>query len=200
MPHRLVDGLRRFQRDFFPRYEEHYRRLVAEGQSPSTLFIGCSDSRVVPDLITGTLPGELFIVRNVGALVPPFELDTGFHGVSAGIEFAVINLGVTDIVVCGHTQCGAMRALYGPPNPASPHVTRWLDLAREAKLDEPLSEEVLRRTEQRSIAIQIERLLTFPMVAERVERGDVSLHGWHYVIEEGRVDVLNVDAGGFEPI
>lgn len=199
MPHRLVDGLRRFQRDFFPRYEEHYRRLVEEGQNPSTLFIGCSDSRVVPDLITGTLPGELFIVRNVGALVPPFELDTGFHGVSAGIEFAVINLAVTDIVVCGHTHCGAMRALYGEPNPASPHVTRWLELAREAKLDEPLSEDVLRRTEQRAVALQLERLMTFPMVAERVERGEVSLHGWHYVIEEGRVDVLDVDDGAFKP-
>lgn len=199
MPHRLVDGLRRFQRDFFPRYEEHYRRLVDEGQNPSTLFIGCSDSRVVPDLITGTLPGELFIVRNVGALVPPFELDAGFHGVSAGIEFAVINLAVTDIVVCGHTHCGAMRALYGEPNPASPHVTRWLELAREAKLDEPVSEDVLRRTEQRAVALQLERLMTFPMVAERVERGEVSLHGWHYVIEEGRVDVLDVDDGAFKP-
>lgn len=200
MPHRLVDGLRRFQREFFPRYEEHYRRLVDEGQKPSTLFIGCSDSRVVPDLITGTLPGELFIVRNVGALVPPFEMDTGFHGVSAGIEFAVINLGVTDIIVCGHTHCGAMRALYGEPNPASPHVTRWLELARDAKLDEPISEEVLRRTEQRAVALQLERLMMFPMVAERVTRGEVSLHGWHYVIEEGRVDVLDVEAGVFRPV
>lgn len=200
MPHRLVDGLRRFQREFFPRYEEHYRRLVEEGQKPSTLFIGCSDSRVVPDLITGTLPGELFIVRNVGALVPPFETDSGFHGVSAGIEFAVINLSVTDIIVCGHTHCGAMRALYGPPNPASPHVTRWLELAREAKLDEPISEEVLRRTEQRAIALQLERLMTFPMVAEKVTQGLVSLHGWHYVIEEGRVDVLDVDDGTFKTI
>ena len=200
MPHRLVDGLRRFQREFFPRYEEHYRRLVDEGQKPSTLFIGCSDSRVVPDLITGTLPGELFIVRNVGALVPPFEMDTGFHGVSAGIEFAVINLGVTDIIVCGHTHCGAMRALYGEPNPASPHVTRWLELARDAKLDEPISEEVLRRTEQRAVALQLERLMMFPMVAERVTRGEVSLHGWHYVIEEGRVDVLDVEDGEFKPV
>lgn len=200
MPHRLVDGLRRFQREFFPRYEDHYRRLVDEGQKPSALFIGCSDSRVVPDLITGTLPGELFIVRNVGALVPPFEIDSGFHGVSAGIEFAVINLGVTDIIVCGHTHCGAMRALYGTPNPASPHVTRWLELAREAKLDEPISENVLRRTEQRAVALQLERLMTFPMVADRVTKGEVFLHGWHYVIEEGRVDVLDIEDGEFKPM
>ena len=200
MPQHLIRGLRRFSREHFPRFREHYERLVREGQKPSTLFIGCSDSRVVPDLITGSLPGELFIVRNVGNLVPPFEPDAGYHGVSAGIEFAVLNLGVTDIVVCGHTHCGAIRALYEPPNAASPHVTRWLELARDARLDEPVSEPMLRRTEQRSIALQLDRLLTFPMVAERVERGEVSLHGWHYVIEEGRVDVLDVEAGEFRPV
>ena len=200
MPHRLIEGLQRFRRDHFPAYREHYRRLVEEGQKPSTLFIGCSDSRVVPDLLTSSMPGELFIVRNVGNLVPPFEPDAGYHGTSAGIEFAVLTLGVTDIVVCGHTHCGAIRALYEPLAEASPHVTKWLELARGAALDEPLDETVLRRTEQRSIAIQIENLLTFPMVAERVERGDISLHGWHYVIEEGRVDVLDVEAGGFKPI
>ena len=200
MPHRLIEGLRRFRREDFPAYREHYERLVAEGQKPTTLFIGCSDSRVVPDLITGAMPGELFIVRNVGNLVPPFEPDAGYHGVSAGIEFAVLTLGVTDIVVCGHTHCGAIRALYDPPNAASPHVTRWLELAHDARLDEPVSEAMLRRTEQRSVALQLERLLTFPMVAERVERGEVSLHGWHYVIEEGRVDVLDIEAGEFRPV
>ncbi|HUF13172.1 MAG TPA: carbonic anhydrase [Longimicrobiales bacterium] len=199
MPNRLLEGLRRFRREDFPAYREHYQRLVEEGQKPTTLFIGCSDSRVVPDLITGAMPGELFIVRNVGNLVPPFEADAGYHGVSAGIEFAVLTLGVTDIVVCGHTHCGAIRALYDPPNASSPHVTRWLELAQEARLDGPVSESILRRTEQRSVAIQLERLLTFPMVAERVERGEVSLHGWHYVIEEGRVDVLDIEAGEFRP-
>jgi carbonic anhydrase len=200
VPHRLIEGLRRFRREYFPAYREHYQRLVQEGQKPTTLFIGCSDSRVVPDLITDSLPGDLFIVRNVGALVPPFEVDQGYHGVSAGIEFAVLVLGVTDIVVCGHTHCGAMRALYDPPNDASPHVTRWLELAREARVDGPPTEDTLRVTEQRAVALQLERLMTFPMVAERVERGDVSLHGWHYVIEEGRVDVLDVEAGVFRPV
>ena len=201
MPNRkLVDGLRRFRREYFPAYKEHYQRLVEEGQKPTTLFIGCSDSRVVPDLITDSLPGELFIVRNVGAFIPPFEIDQGYHGVSAGIEFAVLNLGVTDIVICGHTHCGAIRALYDAPNAASPHVTKWLELAHEARVDEPVTELVLRRTEQRSIAVQLERLMSFPMVAERVEQGLVSLHGWHYVIEEGRVDVLDVEAGVFRPV
>ena len=197
---KLLEGLRRFRREYFPAYREHYQRLVHEGQKPTTLFIGCSDSRVVPDLITDSLPGELFIVRNVGALVPPFEIDQGYHGVSAGIEFAVLNLEVTDIVVCGHTHCGAMRALYDEPTAGSRHVPKWLELAQEARVDEPLTEEVLRRTEQRSVIIQLEHLMTFPLVAERVESGAVSLHGWHYVIEEGRVDVLDYEAGVFRPV
>lgn len=201
MPNRrLLDGLRRFRREYFPAYREHYKKLVEEGQKPTTLFIGCSDSRVVPDLITDSMPGELFIVRNVGAFVPPFETDPGYHGVSAGIEFAVLSLGVTDIVVCGHTHCGAIRALYEPPSESSPHVTKWLELAHEARLDAPIDQAMLRRTEQRSVVIQLEHLMTFPMVAERVERGDVFLHGWHYVIEEGRVDVLDIDEGVFKPI
>jgi carbonic anhydrase len=197
---RLLDGLRRFRREYFPAYREHYQRLVEEGQKPTTLFIGCSDSRVVPDLITDSMPGELFIVRNVGAFVPPFETDPGFHGVSAGIEFAVLTLGVTDIIVCGHTHCGAIRALYEPPSESSPHVTKWLELAHDARIDAPIDQDMLRRTEQRAIALQLDRLMTFPMVAERVERGDVFLHGWHYVIEEGRVDVLDFEAGVFKPV
>lgn len=199
MPGRLIEGLRRFRAEHFPQYREHYERLVAEGQSPSTLFIGCSDSRVVPDLLTDSLPGDLFVLRNVGNLIPPYEEDSSFHGVSAGIEYATEVLGVSDIVVCGHTHCGAIRSLYDPPPQTTPHVSHWLELARAAALDEPLSEAVLRRTEQRSTALQLTRLLTFPMVVERVERGQLSLHGWHYVIEEGRVDILDVERGTFTP-
>lgn len=200
MPHKLIEGLKRFRSEYFPQYRDHYRRLVEEGQSPSTLFIGCSDSRVVPDLLTSSMPGELFIVRNVGNLVPPYETGGGYHGVSAGIEFAVLALGVTDIVVCGHTHCGAMRALYSLPLEGSPHVSKWLELATDARVGDEPTEEALRRTEQRSVALQLERLMTFPMVAERVQNGSISLHGWHYVIEEGRVDVLDVEAGEFRTI
>jgi len=114
MPQQLVEGLRRFRRESFPRFREHYQRLVAEGQRPSTLFLGCADSRLVPDLPTSTLPGDLFVIRNVGNLVPPFEPDAGFHGTAAGIEFATLVLGVKDIVVCGHSHCGANRALFTP--------------------------------------------------------------------------------------
>lgn len=194
---KLLEGIERFRLERFPLFREHYRRLVAEGQRPSTLFIGCSDSRVVPDLLTDSMPGELFVVRNVGNIVPPFENDQGYHGVSAAIEFATVVLEVTDIVVCGHSHCGAIRALYEPLPQATPHVSRWLELARDACVEQPLSEAVLRLTEARSVALQLTRLLTFPAVAERVERGTLSLHGWHYLIEEGRVEVLDVTRGEF---
>lgn len=200
MPQQLVEGLRRFRRESFPWFREHYQRLVAEGQQPSTLFLGCADSRVVPDLLTSALPGDLFVIRNVGNLVPPFEADAGFHGTSAGIEFAALVLEVKDIVICGHSHCGAIRALYAPLRGDAPHMTRWLELARPAVIDEKMTEDNLRRTEMRSIVLQVERLLTFPSVRERVERGDLCLHGWYYVIEEGRVLGLEAESGEFKPL
>ena len=202
MPQQLVEGLRRFRREAFPRFREHYQRLVAEGQNPSTLFVGCADSRVVPDLLTSSLPGELFVIRNVGNLVPPFEPDAGFHGTSAGIEFATLILGVKDIIVCGHSHCGAIRALFSPLREDSPHVMRWLELARPAvvEAEAEVSEQTLRRTEMRSIVLQLERLMSFPMVRERVERGDVCLHGWYYVIEKGQVLGLDTASGEFLPL
>lgn len=200
MPRHLIEGLQRFRRDTFPRYRDHYQRLVEEGQQPSTLFIGCADSRVVPDLLMGTGPGELFLVRNVGAFVPPFEPDGAFHGTAAGIEYAVLSLRVTDIVVCGHTHCGAIRALYDAPSPETPHIARWLELAREARVGEDPTDEALRRSEQRSIALQVGRLMSYPFVAKRVEAGTLSLHGWHYVIEDGRVLTLDVEQEAFVPV
>lgn len=197
MPHRLLEGLRRFRRDRFPLYREHYERLVAEGQRPSTLFVGCCDSRVVPDVLTDSMPGELFVARNVGNFVPPFAPDADFHGTSAAIEFATVVLGVTDIVVCGHSHCGAIRALYEPLPQDTPHIARWLELGREAMLEGELTPELLRDTERRSVVLQLSRLLTFPMVRERVEAGDLSLHGWHYIIEAGRVAILDVASGEF---
>ena len=200
MSQQLVEGLQRFRRESFPKYREHYQRLVDEGQSPNTLFIGCADSRVVPDLLTSTLPGDLFVVRNVGNVVPPFEIGGGYHGVSAGIEFATVVLEVKDIVICGHSHCGAIRALFGPQREDAPHISRWLELVRPAMTSAEMTDESLRQTEMRSIALQIERLMTFPAVRERVERGDLCLHGWYYVIEEGCVLGLDIATGEFHPL
>ena len=200
MPDELLERLRRFQEDAFPQQRSLFRHLVDEGQHPLTLFIGCSDSRLVPYLLTGTGPGELFLVRNVGAFVPPYDQSQGFHGTAAAIEFAVLNLSVRRIIVCGHSHCGAIRALYGEVPAAAQNLVRWLDLGREAAL--PVAEpgpEVMRRTEQRAIVLQLERLMDYPMVRERVEARSLTLHGWHYVIEDGEVHVFDVAVGAFVP-
>jgi carbonic anhydrase len=197
MPDELLQRLRRFHDHTFPGVEEQFRDLVREGQHPTILFIGCSDSRLVPYLLTGTGPGELFIVRNVGAFVPPHDGSVGFHGTAAAIEFAVLNLNVARIVVCGHSHCGAIRALYEGVSPRATNLNAWLELGREAVLPVQLSPEALRRTEQRAVVLQLERLMAYPMVRERVEAGQITLHGWHYVIEDGEVHVFDVRQGGF---
>ena len=196
----LLARLARFEKQFFPRYEKTYKRLVEQGQSPKTLFIGCSDSRIVPYALMDCGPGDLFIARNVGNLIPPWDLSAGFHGTTAAIEFAVLQLQVQNVIVCGHSHCGAIRGLYQQPPAEAIHLRKWLELARGAALAEPESPETLRRVEQRSIVLQLERLLGYPMVARRVQEGRLFLHAWYYVIEEGRVLVLDAERGGFEPL
>lgn len=198
MPESLIRGLERFRRETFPRYERRFRELVEDGQRPATLLIGCSDARVVPHLLTDASPGDLFVARNVGAFVPPFDPDAGHHETAAAVEFAVGILEVSHIVVCGHSHCGAVRALYEPPEGAVPNLARWLELGREARVEEaeggaPPDEATLRRTERRSVALQLERLADYPMVQERMGEGSLALHGWHYVLEEGRVDVVDLE-------
>lgn len=203
MPEDLIRGLRTFRREAFPRYRERFRRLVEEGQRPGTLFVGCSDSRVLPDLLTDASPGDLFVARNVGALVPPFDPDAGGHETAAAVEYAVQVLEVSDIVVCGHSHCGAVRALYEPPPVEAPNLERWLGMAREARVEleagTSVDEATLRHTERRSIALQLGRLAEYPMVRDRVGEGELALHGWHYLLEEGRVEVLDAESGEFRP-
>lgn len=198
MPDEFLERLRRFHTDAFPQYRSQFRTLVDDGQHPTTLFIGCSDSRLVPYLLTGTGPGDLFLVRNVGAFVPPHDGSTGYHGTAAAIEFAVLNLEVSRIIVCGHSHCGGIRALYGDLPHGATNLEQWLNLGREAVL--PVAEpgpEALRRTEQRAVVLQLERLMDYPMVRERVEVNKLALHGWHYVIEDGEVHVFDVRRGDF---
>lgn len=200
MPDELVARLRGFTAQAFTAQRSLFRHLVDDGQRPTTLFIGCSDSRLVPHLLTGAGPGELFLVRNVGAFVPPHDQSQGFHGTAAAIEYGVLSLQVQRIVVCGHSHCGAVRALYDGAPAAAQHLQQWLALGREAVL--PVAEpgpEVLRRTEQRAVVLQLERLMDYPMVRERVAAGTLTLHGWHYVIEDCEVHVFDVHQGGFVP-
>jgi carbonic anhydrase len=195
----LLQRLRRFHSDYFPRHQQRFQDLVAEGQHPKTLFIGCSDSRVVPYLLTGAGPGELFIVRNVGAFVPPYDGSYGLHGTMAAIEFAVLGLHVERIIICGHSHCGAIRASYdGVPDEAKA-LKAWLELGREALLPVRTSPEALRRTEQRAVVLQLERLMQYPFVQRAVEGGQLTLHGWHYVIEDGEIHVFDAEQGDFVP-
>ena len=223
MPDDLLQRLRRFHDDHYPGLQGQFQHLVQDGQHPNILFIGCSDSRLLPYLLTGTGPGEVFMIRNVGAFVPPHDgfiegthddADgsplapgrpgnarrwVGYHGTAAAIEFAVLKLGVARIVVCGHSHCGGIRALYEEIPPEAPNLAAWLDLGREAALPVQLTPEALRRTEQRSVVLQLERLMGYPMVRERVESGRLALHGWHYVIEDGEVHVFDLRTASFVP-
>jgi carbonic anhydrase len=195
----LLLRLRRFRSDYFPLHQQRFQDLVDDGQHPKTLFIGCSDSRLVPYLLTGTGPGELFIVRNVGAFVPPYDGSHGLHGTMAAIEFGVLSLKVERIIVCGHSHCGAIRVSYeGVPEEAVA-LQAWLKLASEALLPVQASPEALRRTEQRAVVLQLERLMDYPMVRRAVEAGRLTLHGWHYVIEDGEVHVFDAAQGDFVP-
>ena len=198
-PDDLLLRLRDFHADYFPRHQQRFQDLVSGGQHPKTLFIGCSDSRLVPYLLTGTAPGELFLVRNVGALVPPYNGSHGLHGTTAAIEFAVLSLKVERIIVCGHSHCGAIKAAYeGVPDEAVA-LKAWLRLAEEALLPVQPGPEVLFRTEQRAVVLQLERLMEYPFVRREVEAGRLALHGWHYVIEEGEVHVFDAEQGAFVP-
>jgi carbonic anhydrase len=199
MPDELLQRLRQFHDDYFPGVQGQFQSLMQEGQHPTILFIGCSDSRLVPYLLTGTGPGEVFMVRNVGAFVPPHDGSAGYHGTAAAIEFAVLKLNVARIVVCGHSHCGGIRALYEEATPQATNLAAWLELGREAVLPVQVTAEALRRTEQRSVVLQLERLMGYPMVRERVEAGRLTLHGWHYVIEDGEVHVFDVRSGSFLP-
>ena len=195
----LLLRLRDFHSDYFPLHQQRFQDLVAHGQHPKTLFIGCSDSRLVPYLLTGAAPGELFLVRNVGALVPPYDGSHGLHGTTAAIEFGVLSLKVERIIICGHSHCGAIRAAYeGVPEEAVA-LKAWLKLVHEALLPMQPGAEVLRRTEERAVVLQLERLMDYPFVRRAVEAGHLSLHGWHYVIEDGEVHVFDARDGAFVP-
>jgi len=202
--HKLIDGLHRFQSTVFGSQRELFERLAA-GQSPETLFITCSDSRINPNLLTQTEPGELFILRNAGNIVPPYGAAQG--GEAATIEFAVAGLGVRDIIVCGHSHCGAMKGLLEPP-PARdfPALTQWLSHAESTRRivhDKYAGREnpsLLNVTIQENVLVQMENLRTHPVVASGLAQGKLKLHGWVYKIETGEVFGYAPDSSQFLPL
>lgn len=188
---KLIQGLHHFQTTIFGSQRELFERL-AQGQSPEVLFITCSDSRINPNLITQTEPGELFILRNAGNIVPPYGAGQG--GEAATIEFAVAGLGVKDIIVCGHSHCGAMKGLLEPPSSRDfPALTQWLSHAESTRRivrDKYAGREgasLINVTIQENVLAQMENLRTHPVVASGLAQGKLKLHGWVYKIETGQV-------------
>lgn len=197
---KLIQGNKKFKDTKFPKLEDQFENLVTYGQRPDVLFIGCSDSRVVPNLIVNSKPGDMFILRNIGNFVPPYKKDNDFHGSSAAIEFAVSVLQVKDIIVCGHSYCGACAALYEDLSQEENliHVNKWLELGKKAieqsfftTEDKQKKETLLRKTEQNSIKYQLENLLTYPEIYRKVNEGSLGLHGWYYKIEDGTIETYD---------
>ncbi len=205
----LVDGYRRFRSGIWQSQHERWQTLK-EGQAPQVMVIACSDSRVDPAQIFDVAPGEIFVVRNVAAMVPPFETSPGFHGVSAALEFAVQFLKVREIVVMGHGLCGGCKAaltrdLYGNEPGHGGHIAHWISLLDEVR--DPIAEkmgttgrEAERAMELAAIRTSLENLRTFPYVREKEAQGSLTLHGGYFAIADGVFHQLDKDSGEFVPV
>lgn len=198
-PKQLIEGFSRFRERHFAKDDTLFRELVEQGQTPKTLVVACCDARVDPALILDCAPGDLFVIRNVANLVPPAENQGHYHGTSAALEFGVRNLGVGNIIVLGHAQCGGIHALLegGVANDDS-FIAEWMgivDAAREQverKLAGADNKVRHRACEQQAILVSLNNLMTFSWIRERVEQGTLTLHGWYFDIENGQL--LGYDA------
>ena len=204
---KLIAGFKRFQKNYFGSDKELFSQLK-QGQNPHAMVIACSDSRVDPSILLDCQPGDLFMVRNVANLVPPYEKGAGLHGVSTALEFGVCVLGVGHLIVLGHSSCGGIRALMQgiPVGAQGEFITGWVNIAARAKervLAEMPGATVDRQCcacEEASILVSLENLLTFPWIRERVEQGLLVLHGWYFNIENGELVAYNAYSGRFEPL
>lgn len=198
----LLDGFRRFRAEHFERNPQHYRQLVREGQHPLAAVVCCSDARVDPALLLGAGPGDIFVIRNVANVVPPYLPDENYHGTSAALEFAVRDLLVPNVIVLGHAYCGGIRAaistVQGNP-PEREFLVPWIDLVRSA------CEEALERephdtaacavcAEHNGIAQSLRRLRTFPWIDRRVRDGELALHGLWFDLDKGHLYSVDADS------
>lgn len=196
---RFAQGHQEFKDLFFKQHEAEFIRLVKEGQNPQILFIGCSDSRVVPDIILNARPGDLFVIRTAGNFVAPY-LFQSIDGVAATIQYAVEVLNVRHIIVCGHTHCGAIKGLFEDLPEKLDILQRWLKLGEKAKQMTLLTaksstpkEELYTTAGEISVIIQLEHLMTFPFIKNRVKEENLELHGWYFKIETGEIWYYNTE-------
>ena len=196
----LIEGYRRFRADVWPAERARYEALAHWGQSPEAMVIACSDSRVDPQTMFGAVPGELFVVRNVAALVPPYSPDPGHHGTSAALEFGVRVLKIPRLVVLGHGQCGGVKAMaYGPPPQAQDFIASWVEIGKpalDAAGDKP--EGRLERIEAEVVRLSLANLMTFPWIAEAVAAGRLALEGYWFDVHTGVLASVGPD--GLEPV
>jgi carbonic anhydrase len=206
-PDRLVEGYTAFLAGRLREEQSRYRELAESGQAPQIMVVGCCDSRVSPEVIFDARPGELFVVRNVANIIPPYEPDGHAHGVSAALEFGIAALKIKHIVVLGHAQCGGVRAFAEDAEPLSPgdFIGNWMKLMAPA-MDKAgprgsLSPtDYLRKLEQANIINSIDNLMTFPRLAKMIERGDVMVHGAYFGVATGTLSVCTRDNPDFVPV
>ncbi len=190
----------------YDKYKKIFEEL-AEIQKPHTLFISCSDSRVIPELITNSLPGEIFVIRNVANTIPPYKRGDISNSVASGIEFAVLTLNVKNIVVCGHSNCGGCKALFLEEEffNTKPHLKNWIEInsivrdkALELTKNDP--SKLYETSEKINVVEQINNLMTYPFVRKRVEKGETRVYGWYFLIKTGEIYNYNFDTKKFEVI
>lgn len=204
---KLLKGIVKFKKEDFETHKELFKK-VGRKQEPHTLFIGCSDSRVIPSMITKTLPGELFVIRNIANIVPVYREVNEYLSTTSAIEYAVKVLNVENIVICGHSNCGGCASLYLEKERfiKLPHTRKWMELSSKVKEEvikiipdgnEPAREWL---TEQINIVEQIKHLLTYPFIEERYKTKSINIYGWYYIIETGEMYNYNKEKGQFELI
>jgi carbonic anhydrase len=186
---RLLMGFKTFKKNYYEEKPDFYRLLVEKGQKPEVMIIACSDSRVNPSIITNAGPGELFIVRNVANVVPPYELASSYQSTSAAIEFAVRDLDVKEIIVMGHSHCGGIRCLCEgqAKGKSREFIDDWLSVVEKARDETFEGKSQHRRVEREAIKVSLDNLLSFPWVNDRVEDKRLKLHGWWFDLEAGEL-------------
>ena len=201
---RFIAGFERFQEKYFGEERELFEQLSL-GQSPKTLIVACADSRVDPALLTGAEPGEVFVVRNVANLVPPYHAAGDLASVPAALEFAVLSLKVEHIIVLGHAQCGGIHALMQGHESGTEFIGKWVSIAERARArvraELPSKSPTLqdRACEQAGILVSLENLMSYPWIAERVQAGTVHLHGWYFDLAAGALLHYDPARNAFEP-
>jgi carbonic anhydrase len=202
----LFEGVREFRNNDFKKNKELYKNL-SDKQNPHTLFIACSDSRVIPNLITKSLPGELFVIRNIANIIPPYNQSSDFLSTTSAIEYAVKVLKVKNIVICGHSNCGGCKALFlENESDTIPYTKKWIELSKtiKGKIKELKDDFNYQRdyylVEQENIVLQINNILTYPFIKEKYENNSLNIYGWYYDIGKGTMYNYNRSKKAFEKI